>query len=103
MKTKITISIDMPKPKSLRNEYQHPTLREKVEQYISDVDSNMKDSNYQWNYLKCVYNKLCSAPRLNEEISYILSILEPVILKYGETDVKDTAEVKAENMNRYYK
>lgn len=96
MKIAISISSQVPETKP---EYRRPCLKTKVDDYIRAVESNNHDSKYEWNYLKCLYEKLVKYPS-SEKTEGILGKLEDLFEKYANKDHDNAVQLDAQTMNK---
>lgn len=100
MEIKVKNIVKIKKPEKVRQEYQRETLLEKVDDYVRCVESN-EDSWYEWNYLKCLYNKLSKLKRPSDTAERILEMIEPLMMRFGPLDHENGPELDAENMFKY--
>lgn len=87
-------------PKDIRPEYKPVDLKKKVDEYARAVESNQIDSEHEWEYLKCLYEKLSRKKSLTEEQIEIIDKLEDLMIKYGKHDSSDSVDLDAQYMNR---
>lgn len=94
---KLSVNIKLVAPREIKQSNKHIDLREKVEQYIYDINSNFTESLQQWNYVKEVYRILSSRKdKLGEEEMEILKLVAPEVEKHGTG-----AELDSETMHRH--
>ena len=99
-KTAISILIQQPAPSRVKQEYKHKSLEQKVCEYIKKVQGNISESEYEWSYLKKVYEHLSRRPKLNHEHEQILNLLEPVLEKFANHDSSESVNIDAQFMHR---
>lgn len=100
-KTVISVMVSQPAPKQYRDEYKRPPLKEKVNEYIRRIESSDSDVEYEWNYLKRLYECLSRKPKLTECQGQILKSLEELFEKYGNHDHEGSVDLDAQYMHRY--
>jgi len=61
------------------------TIEQKVNEWIEDVESG-RDSKYQWDKLRILFNKLATAKNLSSRGIRLLKMIEPTMQKYGKDD-----------------
>jgi hypothetical protein len=61
------------------------SIEDKVNEWIEDVESG-RDSRYQWDKLRILFNKLATAKNLSSRGIRLLHMIEPVMQKYGKDD-----------------
>jgi len=97
-KTVISVMISQPAPKS--SYYKEESLEEKVDRRIQAVESNHIDSEDEWKWLKCLYEKLSRKKNLSEPQLNILDKLETSMEKYANHDSIDSVNLDAQYMWR---
>lgn len=102
-KTVIKIMIQQPAPKKVKKEYCKPSLLEKVCEYKRRVEAKEINSDYEWEYLKRLYERVVKIPKLTKEQEEILSIVEELIEKFGGHESGSPAKIDGMTMNRYNK
>jgi len=90
---KISIKMPTPGPRDIKPTNKHVDLKEKVQQYIYDVNSNFTESRQQWFYLKSMYAKLVSCPTLRDDAKELLKMIAPEIEKHGDGSEVDSATI----------
>lgn len=98
--TVVSVMVSTPAPEP-KKEYCKPSLLEKVEDYIMRVESTEYESQYEWNYLKRLYEKLVNYPRGIDDVETILDKLEDLFEKFANKDHDGEVELDAEKMHRY--
>lgn len=97
--TVVQVMVSHPAPE--KPKYQEPSLEEKVEEAIRQVESNMIDGTRAWRYLKCVYTKLSNCKRLPDHLEDLYEKLEEVVTKYNKHDHSDSVDIDAQYMADY--
>lgn len=102
MSQKILISLKIQEeaPKKVDSEYCQPNLEKKIDEYIRRVEGSEIESKYEWNYLKRVYEYLSRKSKLDEQDKSILYKLEPVIMKYADSDSHNRVDLDSKYMHR---
>lgn len=86
MKIKVNISAEM--PSHIKEENKYKDLHDKVIDYMEVCESD-EDSEYHWNYLKCLFKKLREKKSLPNEYMRLMDDLVQFMIKYGEYDSGD--------------
>lgn len=98
---KIDIQVSAQMPEQVSDEYKYKNLCEKVRDYMLCCESD-EDSQYHWQYLKCLYNKLHKMKRLPEPYHDLMVELEEFMSKYGIYDSGEgQAQMTGENLFKY--
>ncbi len=98
---KTMVAKDPRPPKEARPEYSPLSLLKKIACFVEDVDSGMEDNAHQWNYLKSIFLKLQKKSKLTELEKDILELVEPIIMKYGDSDPGLSAAIDGGKLNRW--
>lgn len=97
MDIKIMIKMPSPGAKDIKPSNKHVDLKEKVQQYIYDVNSNFVESRQQWEYLKAAYKNLTERRQpLDDNMKELLKMIAPEIEKHG-----DGSEVNSATIHKY--
>lgn len=72
-------------------------LCEKVDRFIEAIESNIIDSEFEYNYLKALYKKLIKCKRLNPKYKDLRVKLKDVMMKHGKYD-NDSEILNAEDL-----
>jgi hypothetical protein len=96
MDIKIMIKMPAPTVKDIKPSNKHVDLKEKVQQYIYDVNSNFVESRQQWEYLKAAYTNLTNRKQLDDGMKELLKMIAPEIEKHG-----DGSEVNSATIHKY--
>ena len=86
-------------PDSSLKKEEKESIEDKVDRYIIMVESNSIDSEYEYNYLKSLYKRLCKVKRLSPRYRELRVKLKDVMLKYGKYD-NDKEILNAEDIFR---
>ena len=98
---KIKIGVKVGMPEKARPEYSRVALAEKVRDYMEVCESDA-ESSYHWNYLKCLYKKLNSMPRLPVEYIDLMEDLTEFMIKYAGQDSGDNQlQLEGKDIFRY--
>ena len=99
---KLSLNISMPQAQA-KNKPEPPDsydLYQKVCDYILCVETGT-GSEYHWQYLKHLYEKITSSNNLTKAKKQILKKLEPIILKHYSYDSGDSVDIDADKMFKY--
>lgn len=104
MKSKISILVSTEAPAPSKEPKQ--TLADKVDDMIIAIESNLMDSEYEMNYLTCLYKKLCKCKRLKPEYQEIQKKIKDILFKHGKynssVQALDPAKVSGYNLDNGY-
>lgn len=100
MPTGISIKI-VTMPSQPKKDYEQPTIVEKVEQYILDINSNITESTWQWHYLKRLYAVLTKKSKLSDVEKTVLKMIAPEIQKHAEYESDDQVKLDGTTMHKY--
>lgn len=100
MSTGISIKI-VTMPDTPKAEYRAPSIVEKVQQYIYDINSNIVDSTWEWQYLKRLYNVLSKKTKLNDTEQAVLKLIAPEITKHAEYESEGQADLDGTTMHKH--
>lgn len=90
-----------PEPRAARTEYSPLLVLRKIASYVEDLDAGAESDGHQWNYLKALFLQLQNKKHLSEHETDILKLIEPIILKYGESDKGLSALIEGSLLNRW--
>lgn len=85
---KIQIALEMPEPKAEKSSEKLLPLsvEDKVRSALDLIDSG-HESRVEWSMINRLYKALCNAPKKNKRMQNLLDMIEPVLAKYGFSEV----------------
>jgi hypothetical protein len=95
----ISILVKMEQPTEIK--HKREAVLDKVKRYITQIESS-EESRREWQYVKNIYNRLSAWPKLSREQEHLLSILEPIMMKYGQQDPVDGVDLRGDRMHRFH-
>lgn len=83
---RIMIDVGNPEPAS-ENKHDHavpkkPTVEEKVREALECIESGF-ESHVEWTMINKLYKDLIASPKKNERMQNIISMIAPILKKYG--------------------